>query len=45
MSADADAFLAAPIRWIDTPDARLPVRRFGQGPDLLLVHGFPRLLD
>ena len=41
MSSDASTYLAAPVRWVDTPDARLPVRRFGQGPDLLLVHGFP----
>ena len=26
---------------IDTGTARLPVRRFGSGPPLLLVHGFP----
>lgn len=38
MSAD---YLGAPIHWVDVPGARLPVRRFGIGPDLLLVHGFP----
>jgi len=33
-------FDAAPHR-IDTGTARLPCRRYGNGPDLLLVHGFP----
>lgn len=42
MSDDfASLFRDAPVRWVDTPEARLPVRRFGDGPDLLLVHGFP----
>jgi len=34
-------FLAAPARTIDTGTARLPCRSFGDGPALLLVHGFP----
>jgi pimeloyl-ACP methyl ester carboxylesterase len=34
-------FLDSPAQRIDTPGARLPVRRFGSGPALLLVHGFP----
>jgi haloalkane dehalogenase len=40
-AAATAAYLDAPVRWIDTPAARLPLRRFGQGADLLLVHGFP----
>ncbi len=31
----------APIEWVDTGSARLPCRRFGSGPPLLMVHGFP----
>ena len=34
-------FFDSPAQRIDTPGARLPVRRFGSGPALLLVHGFP----
>lgn len=34
-------YLEAPVQTIDTGTARLPCRRFGSGPNLLLVHGFP----
>ncbi len=34
-------FLDAPVEMIDTGTARLPLRRFGSGPALLFVHGFP----
>ncbi|MDR3419143.1 MAG: alpha/beta hydrolase [Nevskia sp.] len=35
------AYAAARAERIDTGDAVLAVRRFGSGPPLLLVHGFP----
>ncbi len=35
------AFLAAPLQKQDAGAARLAYRRFGSGPPLLLVHGFP----
>ncbi len=34
-------FFDSPAQVVETPAARLPVRRFGNGPALLLVHGFP----
>jgi pimeloyl-ACP methyl ester carboxylesterase len=34
-------FFDTPAQMIETRAARLPVRRFGSGPALLLVHGFP----
>jgi pimeloyl-ACP methyl ester carboxylesterase len=34
-------FLDTPAQPVDTGTARVPVRRFGDGPALLLVHGFP----
>jgi len=34
-------FFDTPPQQIDTGTARLPCRRFGSGPALLLVHGFP----
>jgi pimeloyl-ACP methyl ester carboxylesterase len=34
-------FFDAPAQTIDTGTARLPYLRFGSGPALLLVHGFP----
>lgn len=34
-------FFERPAETIDTGTARLPYRRFGSGPALLLVHGFP----
>jgi pimeloyl-ACP methyl ester carboxylesterase len=37
----AREFLAAPVQYQDTGTARLAYRRFGSGPALLLVHGFP----
>jgi pimeloyl-ACP methyl ester carboxylesterase len=35
------AFLAAPLQRVATPTATVAYRRFGAGPALLLVHGFP----
>ena len=32
---------AAPVEKIDAGDATLALRRFGSGPPILLVHGFP----
>jgi pimeloyl-ACP methyl ester carboxylesterase len=37
----AIAYDAATVEMIDVGDAVLPLRRFGTGPALLLVHGFP----
>jgi len=34
-------YFEAPVEQIDTGTATLPCRRFGQGPPVLLVHGFP----
>jgi pimeloyl-ACP methyl ester carboxylesterase len=34
-------YLEAPVETVDTGTARLPCRRFGSGPSLLFVHGFP----
>jgi pimeloyl-ACP methyl ester carboxylesterase len=34
-------FFDSPAQVVETPAARLPVRRYGSGPALLLVHGFP----
>lgn len=34
-------FFSAPAETVDIGSARLPCRRFGSGPPLLLVHGFP----
>jgi len=34
-------YFDAPVQEIDTGTARLPCRRFGSGPPLLFVHGFP----
>src|SRR5262249_13260530 len=34
-------YLEAPVEQVDTGTATLPCRRFGQGPPILLVHGFP----
>jgi pimeloyl-ACP methyl ester carboxylesterase len=39
--ATTQAFLAAPLHAVETPTARVAYRRFGSGPALLLVHGFP----
>jgi hypothetical protein len=42
MSDDPRArYAEAKVETIDTATARLPCRRFGSGPALLLVHGFP----
>jgi pimeloyl-ACP methyl ester carboxylesterase len=38
---DVRAFFAAPLEKIDLGAARLAYRRYGSGPALLLVHGFP----
>ena len=37
----AAAYAIAAVEKIDTGDAVLPLRRFGSGPALLFVHGFP----
>lgn len=37
----AEAYAAASVERVDTGDAVLPLRRFGTGPALLFVHGFP----
>jgi pimeloyl-ACP methyl ester carboxylesterase len=34
-------YRAATVERVDAGDATLPLRRFGSGPPLLLVHGFP----
>src|SRR5262249_52485653 len=34
-------YFDAPVQTADTGSERLPYRRFGSGPPLLLVHGFP----
>ena len=34
-------YFEAPVEQIDTGTATLPCRRFGHGPPVLLVHGFP----
>ncbi len=41
MEESTRAFLAAPVQKQDAGTARLAYRRFGSGPPLLLVHGFP----
>lgn len=38
---DGARFLAAPLETLDTGTARIAYRRFGSGPALVLVHGFP----
>jgi pimeloyl-ACP methyl ester carboxylesterase len=40
-SAEAETYRAAPVERVDAGDAVVAVRRFGAGPALLLVHGFP----
>jgi len=39
--ATTQLFLNTPARTVDAGTAQLAVRRFGSGPPLLLVHGFP----
>jgi pimeloyl-ACP methyl ester carboxylesterase len=41
MSKVSAAYDAAPVQKIDAGDATLAYRRFGTGPALLFVHGFP----
>ncbi len=42
MSADdAALYLSAKVERFETGDATLALRRFGSGPALLLIHGFP----
>lgn len=36
-----DFYAAAPVEMHDTGDASLAVRRFGSGPPIVLIHGFP----
>jgi haloalkane dehalogenase len=40
-AADAASFLASEVRWQDVGTAEIAYRRFGSGPPLLLVHGWP----
>jgi len=39
--ATTQLYFDVPAQTVDTGTARLPCRRFGTGPPLLLVHGFP----
>src|SRR5258706_8707879 len=39
--ATTRSYLDVAPQMVDTGTARLPCRRFGSGPPLLLVHGFP----
>ena len=41
MTEAGDRYLAQPVERIDIDGTVVPVRRFGSGPPLLLVHGFP----
>ena len=41
MTTAGDQYLAQPPELIDLDGTTVPVRRFGTGPPLLLVHGFP----
>lgn len=41
MSTESDFYFSAPLRKLRTGDATLGLRQYGQGPALLLVHGFP----
>ena len=41
MSAESDFYFSAPLRRLKLNDATLGLRQYGQGPALLLVHGFP----
>lgn len=40
-STAAQAFLNSPIQHIKVDDATFALRRFGEGPALLFIHGFP----
>lgn len=39
--ASSAFFARAALETFEVGDARMPYRRYGKGPDLLLVHGFP----
>ena len=39
--SDGERFLAAPVQYQDVGSAELAYRRFGAGPPVLLVHGWP----
>ena len=41
MEASSAQFLEAEVRWQATPTARVAYRRFGSGPPLVIVHGWP----
>jgi pimeloyl-ACP methyl ester carboxylesterase len=41
IEATSRCFLDTPAQMVDTGTARVACRRFGSGPALLLVHGFP----
>ncbi|MGH8458221.1 MAG: alpha/beta fold hydrolase [Nevskiales bacterium] len=40
-SAESNFYFSAPLRKFNTGDATLGLRQYGQGPALLLIHGFP----
>lgn len=39
--SDASFYAAAELRRFEIEDATIAVRRFGRGPDLVAIHGFP----
>ena len=41
MSIESDFYFGAPLRKVKLEDATLGLRQYGDGPALLLVHGFP----
>jgi haloalkane dehalogenase len=41
MEATTKLFFDAPVQWAQIPGARIAWRKFGSGPALLMVHGFP----
>lgn len=41
MSTESDFYFSAALRKVKLSDATLGLRQYGQGPALLLVHGFP----
>ena len=40
-SAESNFYFNAPLRKVKVSDATLGLRQYGQGPALLLIHGFP----
>ncbi len=41
MTTNGETYCAAPVERVDVDGTVVPVRRFGTGPALLFVHGFP----